>query len=243
MSRLTRRRWRNAAYALIGAALATLAHTVATPAPETNLNHWGTLVAPVPGAAKLDQHRGCKVGAFGASPWLRPGQPRGGEWVERTLAALRSMGMPQDAAVEAVARMRQGTDAQPLAMGNTHGVATVSGRLYLPVWSTTFSKGERYGVCTPTRTDFANDYRQEFGVVYVVRGADGREWHVGEFLACGNVSLFTPALPGWAPWPGYPDGGGPGTGGAGRHDTPEPGTWALALLALVALYLTKRTTA
>lgn len=236
-----------------GLALVVGAAFIKTDEPK---NDWGqvTLISGYRGLDQVDVnvnvHNGCRIATFGRYPWLPPGSPRTDAWRRDTTRALVLMGMPEETAIRAVARLSTVKPDGYVGMGDTHGLTTVSGQLYHPVFTTTYRSNGQAVVCQGTVTNFQNNERQESALLYHIPDAKGRVWHVGEFLACGNVSLFTPAAPGWLP-PGVPgiippgggaprNGAGPAAGAGGSNNVPEPPTWALVLLAAAAGYFAWR---
>lgn len=254
MSRRKRHRFR---WASLGAVAAVAVMAMGTALYEHSakdtqpLDDYGTVHAVDPATetatvTPVDVRMGCRIGAFGVAPWLKPGKPKNAAWEQRTRKALAAMGVPDEAAEMALTRMRSGRADDALGMGNMDGTATASGTTYLPSFSTTYMQGGRGVVCHDSQTRFVSDHRQEFAVVYRVAHED-KVYHLGEFLACGNVSRFFPAPPGWTAR--YPHGEGapavsgrmaqrsdPATGGIIRADNavPEPGTLALMCIAALA---------
>lgn len=196
------------------------------------------IIDPAPSGsieAPVDVRSGCRIAVFGVAPWLRPGAPKDAQWERRTHKALAAMGVPLDAAREAVKRMRAGASDDAIGMGNVEGVAMASGQYYLPVFSTTYSKNQRGTVCHDSQTRFASDHRVEYAVVYRIQHGD-KTYHLGEFLACGNVSRFFPAPPGNVMRNQL---GGTPQSQLGNN-VPEPGTWALLCAALAGLYFVRK---
>lgn len=247
-----RTRWRWAAMGAVASAavmamgVAVYVYSSAKDAAEPDDYGAAQIIDPAPSGsieAPVDVRSGCRIVAFGVAPWLRPGAPKDAQWERRTHKALAAMGVPMDAASEAIKRMRAGASDDAIGMGNVEGVAMASGQYYLPSFSTTYAKNGRGTVCRDSATRFASDHRAEYAVVYRIQHGD-KTYHLGEFLACGNVSRFFPAPAGSGAmalrWQdegsaqGAPGRAGPAPGKAINH-VPEPGTWALICAALVGI--------
>lgn len=216
------------------------------------LDDYGTLQALDPAqetqyTAPVDVRTGCRIAVFGVAPWLKPGKPKDAAWERRTRKALSAMGLPEQAMGQTIERMRAGRADDALGMGNVDGIATASGQTYLPSFSTTYMQGQRGVACHDSQTRFVSDYRREYAVVYRVAHA-GTVYHLGEFLACGNVSRFFPAPPGWAgsapqasiPGSSQSDAAAisqrrSGAAAVTTHETPEPGTLALLGIAIACM--------
>lgn len=218
---------------IVGAALFAIAESVIMPVPTVKADYYGSMVAPDSSIhVPVDIKKGCKIAAFGVAPWLAPGAVRSPAWEVATQKALLGMGVPVEAAQRAIVALRSGSGGSPVGMSDSHGVSTIDNVIYYPTFNTTYKIAERYAVCNESRTNFGNNQRQEYAIVYRVTDASGYVWHVGEFLACGNVSLFSPAPKGWMPGDGTPNGNG---SGAGISNVPEPSSWTLFLAALVVM--------
>lgn len=162
------------------------------PAPEVK--------TPVAASAMpVEVKGGCRIATPGIAPWLAPGSKRSPMWEQASYSALLQMGLPKEAASLAVIRMKNGQADGAVGMSNLYGIGSGSSQLYLPIYHTTYRKGDRWVVCRDSATAFGNDERQEWAVMYKVPDASGRIWHVGEFLVCGNLSVFIPAPIGWIP--------------------------------------------
>ena len=187
-----------AAAALTGQAL--YEHGLPGQAPATHEHGTLQVLDPVQATGRttpVDVRSGCRIAVFGVAPWLKPGSPKDAAWEQRTRKALAAMSLPAGAVGAAIDRMRAGRADDALGMGNVEGVGTASGQTYLPSFTTTYMQGERGVVCHDAQTRFVSDYRREYAVVYRIAHG-GVVYHLGEFLACGNVSRFTVAPPGWA---------------------------------------------
>ena len=186
----------------------------------------------------VDLRSGCRIAVFGTAPWLKPGHAKDKAWELRTHKALALMGIPPGAANVAVERMRIGKADDAIAMGNTTGIGLSSGQVYAPRFTTTYLKNGRGAVCRDSRTRFRSVEQMEYAVLYKIQHA-GKTYHLGEFLACGNVSQFMVRDPAAPIQPGdvqsealIP--------GAPMHpempvvnEVPEPSTLALLCLALL----------
>lgn len=191
----------------------------------------------------VDLRSGCRIAVFGTAPWLKPGHEKDKAWEMRTHKALALMGIPPEAASVAVERMRIGKADDAIAMGNTTGIGISSGQVYAPRFTTTYLKNGRGAVCLDSRTRFRSDEQMEYAVLYKIQHA-GRTYHLGEFLACGNVSQFTVRYPEVPPthlvYPEVPP-TQPGEPSPHRgtpmypevNEVPEPSTLALLCLALI----------
>lgn len=166
---------------------------------------WGIPAEPVVRATKavgfedVSVKSGCRISTPGVAPWLPPGSKRSLKWEQASYSALLEMGLPPEAASLAVIRMKEGTTDGALGMSNLNGVGSGSDQLFFPTYHTTYRKGDKWVVCRDSATAFANDERQEWAVLYRIPDAKGQIWHVGEFLVCGNLSVFQPAPYGWMP--------------------------------------------
>lgn len=202
----TRTRWALTS-AILTASVCALALSVAgvmgttTHSPD---NLWGDpaeqlVTASAQSSMPVETKQGCRIATPGIAPWLAPGSKRSPLWEQATYSALQQMGLPKEAASLAVLRMKNGQADGAVGMSNLYGVGSGSSQLYLPIYHTSYRKGDRWVVCRDSATAFGNDERQEWAVTYKVPDATGTIWHVGEFLVCGNVSVFIPAPLGWMP--------------------------------------------
>jgi hypothetical protein len=197
----------------------------------------------------VDLRSGCRIAVFGTAPWLKPGRAKDKAWELRTHKALALMGIPPEAANIAVERMRSGKADDAVAMGNTTGIGLSSGQVYAPRFTTTYLKNGRGAVCRDSRTRFRTDTQMEYAVLYKIQYA-GRTYHLGEFLACGNVSQFMVRDPAAPIRPGGTQSEAPIQPGDAQsealipgvpmypempvvNEVPEPSTLALLCLALL----------
>ena len=186
----------------------------------------------VPGAY-LDERTGCRIARFGAAPWDEH-HAHGPEWRRASRIALMRMGLPLDAANQALHMIDMGAVTDIVGMGGTGGTATVSRQRYLPVFSTTYMKDGQRVVCHDSRASFKDASQREYAALYVVG-----PYHVAVFQRCGNVSrLFVSPD---AAEPGIDVVPAPGIGpDEVAHHVPEPGTLALVLVGLVGLFFRRK---
>jgi hypothetical protein len=223
---------------LLGGALALAAwglHEEAAP------NYYGEYKESVKAAAAtLDVRDNCKIGKFGVAPWRKQAEPKDAAWEAHTRLALSAMALTPAAVDKAVVALRRAPDTAAV-LGNRYGMPINSGSYYLPVFETTFRRSDGvYTICHASTTDFADDQQMEGATVHVIQ--DGAmTYHIGEFLACGNISRFLPAPPGWLPYgmqrpkAAVPAPGASGAAGAGNQ-IPEPSSLALGWLALALAF-------
>ena len=171
--------------------------------------------------APVQQRTGCRIARFGMAPYNAKFD-RGAEWQRTTRAALLRMGLPLDAANQAVQRLRDGWIDDTVGIGSRGAMATASRQIYLPVFSTTYRQDGVPVVCHDSRATFLNPNRLEAARLLVIPTQQGT-FHIAEILACGNVSRLIPG--------DVPDGIQP----LPLHTVPEPGTWGLMLLGLLAM--------
>jgi hypothetical protein len=176
---------------------ATIKAVVHALVPTTNNpgDYYGSAVRldmAAPNAALFfDERADCRISRFGAAPWRTISEPRNDRWANMTVRALRAAGLPEEAARDAVAMLRNAKPDETLGMGDFFGQGHNSAMLFLPSFTTTYRVGNRYTVCHNSATRFGTE-RQESATVYRVPH-NGKVYFVGEFLACGNVSRFYPA--------------------------------------------------
>lgn len=254
------RRARAILFTVLGLVLGASAASVAfmPPVPDVELDFWGEPVYldHTPAAMPMDIRIGCRISAFGVAPWNAPGKTKDLLWEIDTRRALRAMSVPDAVVAIAIARMRTGKADDVAGFGDADGL-TATGQAYESRFSTTYRSGERRVVCHDSGTRFNSEHRREFATVHRI-AHEGTTYHVGEFLACGNVSRFYPAAA--APVPRQmrgeqqpaPEGqaaprspsSSPKHAAPGRlivNQVPEPGVLALSALALVgAVYARKK---
>lgn len=237
----------------LGAAVAGAAfYTPKAPAGQPDYYGAPVYIDHAPSASPVDVRTGCRIAAFGVAPWLPKGHARGMQWESATRRALAAMDLPDTVIDTAIARLRAGNPDEAIGMGNFEGQGTSTNALYLPAYSTTYRSGERYTVCHDSQTRFLSADRREYAIVYRIQH-QGQTFHIGEFLACGNVTRFFPAPPGWravppaaahgAPVPGVPPAAGLPHGGhiapipvpGQPNAVPEPSSLALALAGLAVV--------
>ncbi len=157
-------------------------------------DYWGEVIA-TPATIQVSS-KPCRVAKFGTHPWLAHGKPQDATWEAATRAALASAGLPSASVEKALLRLRSAAPDDTVGFSNLRGMASRAGTLYLPSFDMTYRAGDRRVLCPRTTTNFVSDRQAEYALLYVVDG-----YHVGVFLACGNVSLFRPAPRGWMPLP------------------------------------------
>lgn len=218
--------------------------------PQTRADFYGEDMPAKPGTTHIKTKFKCLISAFGVAPWRAPGKDYTPQWELATTEALFNMGVPKEGIPLALEKLKDKPDGA-IGMGNTHGTLSNGSQLFYPVFATTYKMGEQYTACLGSTTNFMVDTRQEFATVhrFVYKG---ETYWLGEFLACGNVTRFYPAPPGWVPFtvpPGGSPGAGPGgsgPGGADRfgpgvvHKVPEPSSVLLLALCLgIAIWARK----
>ena len=253
---------RRAAWAVTGLTVGVLvslgAYSLLQPAPIyvdllPAVESWGVPSSEPPlalqGGQTFETRAACVIPQFGRYPWREVGAPMDDRWEAATRAALTKQGLPAGAVTVALSRLRAVTPDEFVGFSNTHGVSS-SRALYLPTFATTWRRGGQWVLCESSRTNFRSDTQFEHALLYRVPYL-GREYHVGMFLACGNVSVFTPAPSGWMPPVPRAEPRGlvvpPGASGRGLplpggpvHEVPEPGSLALMIAALGALLWKKQ---
>ena len=170
--------------------------------------------------APVQQRLGCRIARFGMAPYNAKFD-RGPEWQRTTRAALLRMGLPLDAANQAVQRLRDGWIDDTVGIGSRGAVATASRQTFLPVFSTTYRIDGVPVVCHDSRATFVNANRLESARLLVLPTQAGT-YYIAEILACGNVSRLIPGE--------VPEGIGP----LPLYTVPEPGAAALVLVGLLA---------
>lgn len=220
------------------------------PVPES----WGVPTDEPPAALQTGQtfevRSSCAIPQFGRYPWRVVGGTMNAQWETATRSALGKAGLPAGAVDVAIRRLKGVTPDDFVGFTNTHGLSSRGDATYLPTFATTWRNGDRWVLCERSRTNFRSDTQSEHALLYRVPH-EGRVWHVGMFLACGNVSVFTPAPLGWVPplpraeprglvVPPDASGRGLPLPGDAVREVPEPGSFALMVAALGALFWRKK---
>ena len=241
------------AYALTTVIAVAAAAVVVTRTAEPK-NDWGVpmpanppVLSVMPGPANLPAplvltaNRPCKIARFGQSPWDKH-NAQGAEWAAASIIAFERMGLPQDAAKQALEAIQAGRTTDTVAMGNTGGVAMHSRQTYAPVFATTgIPKGQRV-VCLEASTAFRDPAQVEHGELYVIG-----PYHIWCPLICRNCGRVYPAPmagPVLEKMPAPESGFGvvpevkPGqTWAPGRVNTvPEPSSLWLVLIGIGAMF-------
>jgi hypothetical protein len=179
-----------------------------------NANNYGT--PTLDGDARVSIHVGCKIERFGVAPWAPPGS----EWTpERRLAtqiALTQMGLPLASAYKATGAIEHDVPTTMLEASNL-GATDRAGTTYSRFHTTFASRKNGRVTCLESRTDFPTDNRTEAARVWIVDG-----YTVGEFMRCGNVSVFFPG-PLRSPY------------ALRTYSVPEPSTFWLMALGVIGL--------
>lgn len=227
---------------MLGVALCGLAAVSLNFSKPGRADFYGESMPAKPGTTHINVKFKCLISAFGVAPWRAPGKDYTPQWELATADALFNVGVPKEAAPLAIAKLKDKPDGA-IGMGNTHGTLSNGPQLFYPVFATTYKMGEQYTACLGSATNFNSDARQEFATVhrFVYKG---ETYWLGEFLACGNVTRFYPAPPGWVPFTVPPGGVAPspgpnsGPGGTDRfgpgvvHQVPEPSSPFLLMLVI-----------
>lgn len=208
---------------VLGLAMAFCTVKYNEPSPEHN--YYGSYSKNV---KSLEVRDNCRIKKFGVAPW-RVGE-KNAEWEQHTRLALVAMGLPVDAIDKAILKLRDKSDGA-VGFGNKYGMPTNSKNYYLPAFETTYKKNNIYTVCHASSTDFKDNLQQEFATFYLVEH-NGITYHIGEFLACGNVSRFFPAPNGWMP--------GNSNRGHIVGTVPEPSSFLLVVLGFLLMIFAGR---
>lgn len=192
-------------------------------------DHYGDLVAVdnkvVLKELPVDVYSGCRIARWGNAPVLKPNEDRDFTWDRGMRKALLKASVPLEVIADVVPRMAENNRHDEfIGMGNTYGISE-SGRVFSPSFTTTYKSNNRYAVCLNSQTNFLSNTQREYAKLFISNG-----WYIGEFLACGNVSVFHLAPKDWVvPVPSE------------VHDVSEPPTLALIGLLFFLLLIYKGT--
>lgn len=165
---------------ICGILIASYALNAIAPADLEPATYYGELESD---KTDVQARRNCKLHKFGTSPWLKPGAPRDEDWRDRTGKALALMGLPVDALDEI-------ENTEPLLAELGAGASRGDGLWFEGEFTTSFVKAGIPFVC------FNSTYvgKQVIPMRYWRIVRDGKEWHIVEPYACGNIGQIFPRL-------------------------------------------------
>lgn len=149
----------------------------------------------------VDSRKNCRIAQWGVAPVLTMEESKDFTWEVAMRKAMLKSSLPIPVIDKTITRLREDSFNQFVSFNNDYGVSSDKNNryMYYPEFSTTFRHNGRYGVCLTAQTAFKEPTKREFAKLYLVEH-EGVVWHLGEFLACYNLSIFKVAPPGWIPY-------------------------------------------